>query len=45
MKQVGRPRGGVLLVRPDGFVTWRNAIAVDDPAGALDCDLGVVLDR
>jgi putative polyketide hydroxylase len=44
-EQVGLMQGGALLVRPDGFVTWRTAVAADDRAGALDRALGAVLGR
>jgi 2-polyprenyl-6-methoxyphenol hydroxylase-like FAD-dependent oxidoreductase len=44
-KQVGLAQGGALLVRPDGFVAWRTADAVDDGVRALDHALGAVLGR
>jgi putative polyketide hydroxylase len=36
---------GALLVRPDGFVAWRSAAAVDDPAAELDRVLRATLSR
>jgi putative polyketide hydroxylase len=36
---------GALLVRPDGFVAWRRAAAVDDPAAELDRVLRATLSR
>jgi putative polyketide hydroxylase len=36
---------GAVLVRPDGFVAWRSANAVSDPAGTLAAVLADLLDR
>jgi putative polyketide hydroxylase len=36
---------GALLVRPDGFVTWRSPAAVADPAAELDRALRATLSR
>ena len=36
---------GCVLVRPDRFVAWRSAGAVDDPAGALGDVMRTILDR
>jgi hypothetical protein len=41
----GITHGGAVLVRPDGFVAWRSADAVDDPARALTSVLSEVLAR
>jgi putative polyketide hydroxylase len=35
--------GGAVLVRPDGFVAWRSAEAVEDPARALSTALSLLL--
>jgi putative polyketide hydroxylase len=42
-EQVGLAQEGTLLVRPDGFVAWRTAGAVDDRADTLDRALHDVL--
>jgi hypothetical protein len=42
-EQVHLARGGALLVRPDGFVAWRTANAVDDLVDVLDRALHEVL--
>lgn len=39
----GISREGAVLVRPDRFVAWRSAGAVEDPAGELGSALGAVL--
>ena len=36
---------GATLVRPDGFVAWRSASAVADPAAALAGVLSAILMR
>ena len=41
----GIERGGVILVRPDGHVGWRQATAVGDPVGRLGDALGILLGR
>ncbi|MFD0466874.1 hypothetical protein ACFQ0B_00020 [Nonomuraea thailandensis] len=37
--------GGAVLVRPDGYVAWRSAEAVADPAGTLERVLRQILSR
>ncbi|GAB2993030.1 FAD-dependent monooxygenase [Amycolatopsis acidiphila] len=41
----GLEPGGMSLVRPDGVVAWRSAVAVEDPAGRLRDVLGNLLSR
>ena len=38
-------RDGAILVRPDRFVAWRRATAVEDPRAALSEALGQILAR
>jgi 2-polyprenyl-6-methoxyphenol hydroxylase-like FAD-dependent oxidoreductase len=41
----GIESGGAVLVRPDGYVGWRNGGEADDPTGTLEAALDDILGR
>jgi 2-polyprenyl-6-methoxyphenol hydroxylase-like FAD-dependent oxidoreductase len=41
----GTGPAGAVLVRPDGFISWRASVSSEDPAGELSAALGVALGR